>query len=127
MPETNKPQKILLIVDDSSLIIERILIILKEACNVKKIFTATDYIEAVNILQEVKTDIVLLDIHLPGKNGIELLKYIVQHYPETRVIMLSNSISSYYRKLCMSIGAVCCIDKSTEFEMITEVIAAICA
>ena len=125
MPETYKPQKILLIVDDSSLIIERILIILKEACNVKKIFTATDYIEAVNILQEVKTDIVLLDIHLPGKNGIELLKYIVQHYPETRVIMLSNSISSYYRKLCMSIGAVCCIDKSTEFEMITEVIAAL--
>ncbi len=127
MPETNKPQKILLIVDDSSLIIERILIILKEACNVKKIFTATDYIEAVNILQEVKTDIVLLDIHLPGKNGIELLKYIVQHYPKTRVIMLSNSISSYYRKLCINIGAVCCIDKSTEFEMITEVIAAICA
>ena len=125
MPETYKPQKILLIVDDSPLIIERILIILKEAGNVEEIFTATDYVEAVNILQEVKTDIVLLDIHLPGKNGIELLKYIVQHYPKTRVIMLSNSISSYYRKLCMSIGAVCCIDKSTEFEMITEVIAAL--
>ena len=125
MPETYKPQKILLIVDDSPLIIERILIILKEAGNVEEIFTATDYFEAVNILQEVKTDIVLLDIHLPGKNGIELLKYIVQHYPKTRVIMLSNSISSYYRKLCMSIGAVCCIDKSTEFEMITEVIAAL--
>ena len=125
MSETSKPQKILLIVDDSPLIIERILIILKEACNVEKIFTATDYIEAVNILQKVKTDIILLDIHLPGKNGIELLKYIVLHYPKNRVIMLSNSISSYYRKLCMSIGAVCCIDKSTEFEMITEVIAVI--
>lgn len=89
---------------------------------IQKIFTAVDYTEAVEILNEQKTDIVLLDIHLPGKNGIELLKFIVKNYPETKVIMLSNLVSEYYQRLCRKTGAAGFIDKSKEFDLIPKAI-----
>jgi DNA-binding NarL/FixJ family response regulator len=121
MPEPG-PGNALLIVDNSLFIIDRLLSILKEAKAVDKIYTATNYNSAVTILGESKMDIVLLDIGLPDKNGIELLKHIVHHFTETKVIILSNLVSSYYQKLCTDSGAACFIDKSKEFDRIPEVI-----
>ena len=123
MPDTGMPRKILLVVDNSLLIIERLISILKEVKAVEKILTATDYAAAVKILRENKTDIVLLDIQLPGKNGIELLKFIVKTYPAVKVVMLSNLVSEYYQKLCKKIGAADFIDKSKDFDLIPEVVA----
>lgn len=124
MPETG-PAKLLLIVDNSLFIIERLLIILKEAKVVEKIVTAPNFEKAVNILEEMKTDIVLLDIQLPGKNGIELLKYIVKNFPAVNIIILSNLVSEYYQKLCLDLGANCFIDKSKDFDTIPDVIFSI--
>ena len=124
MPECGSG-KALLIIDSSLFIIERLLIILKEVKAVDKIYTATNYNSAVNVLGESKTDIVLLDIQLPDKNGIELLKYIVHHFRETKVIILSNLVSDYYQKLCTDSGAAFFIDKSKEFDRIPEVIFSI--
>lgn len=113
----------LLIVDNSSLIIERLINILCEVKKVKKIFTANDYTGAVHVLSKNKTDIVLLDIQLPGKNGIDLLKFIVKDYPAVKVVMLTNLVSDYYQKLCRKIGAVHFMDKSKDFESIPGVVA----
>ena len=124
MPEAG-PAKLVLIVDNSIFIIERLLIILKEVKGIEKIVTATNYEEAVNILEEMKTDIVLLDIQLPGKNGIELLKYIVKNFPAINIIILSNLVSNYYQKLCLNLGANCFIDKSKDFDSIPDVIFSI--
>lgn len=124
MPEAG-PAKLVLIVDNSIFIIERLLIILKEVKGIEKIVTATNYEEAVNILEEMKMDIVLLDIQLPGKNGIELLKYIVKNFPAVNIIILSNLVSNYYQKLCLNLGANCFIDKSKDFDSIPDVIFSI--
>jgi len=56
---------------------------------VEKIFTATNYTGAIDILHKEGTGMVLIDI-APVKDGIDLLKYIVQHFSQTKVIMLSN-------------------------------------
>ncbi|MEP7254505.1 MAG: response regulator [Ferruginibacter sp.] len=125
MPHTRKPAKVLLIVDNSSLIIERLIVILCEVKIVQKIFTAADYEGAVEILSGNKTNIVLLDIQLPGKNGIELLRFIVKNYPDIKVVMLSNLVSEYYQKLCKKIGAVHFIDKSKDFDHIPGIVTAL--
>lgn len=126
MALTETSEIFLLIVDNSLFIIERLLSILKETTAIEKIFKATDYTEAVTVLQAKKIDIVLLDIQLPGKNGIELLRYTIQHFPETKVVVLSNLISNYYQKLCKEMGAVYFIDKSKDFDMIPKVVLSIC-
>jgi DNA-binding NarL/FixJ family response regulator len=121
----NHSTKTILIVDDSLLIIERLTDALKDHETVKTILTATDYAEAVKILEEKITDIVLLDIQLPGKNGIDLLKFIVKQYPDMKVIMCSNLSSDYYIKLCKEIGAKYFVDKSKDFELIPGILTSI--
>ena len=112
----------LLIVDDSALIIERLIDMFKESPVVKNILTAGNYLEAVEELSENKIDVVLLDIQLQGKNGIELLEFIVEKDPEVKVIMLTNLVSNYYKKLCENKGAVHFIDKSKDFELVPRII-----
>jgi DNA-binding NarL/FixJ family response regulator len=122
MPQAEGSPKILLIIDSSSFIIERLVAMLKEVKVIKKIFTATDYDTALDVLQKTKTDVILLDIQLPDKNGIHLLKHIVYHFPKIKVIVLSNLVSDYYQKLCKKEGACFFIDKSKDFDKIPEVI-----
>ena len=125
MSDTRNLKKTVLIVDNSFLIIDRLIGMLKEAASVEIIFTATNFNEAVDILKINKTDIVLLDIQLPGENGIELLKYIMKTYSEIKVVMLSNQVSKYYQQLCKKEGAVNFIDKSKDFDLIPEIVAAL--
>lgn len=122
MPKPETKEKSLLIVDDSILIIERLSGMLKEVKAVHNLFTADSYNAAVKIITEKKPAIVLLDIQLPGKNGLELLKFIVKEYPGIKVIMISNQVSEYYQRLCKKIGAVGFIDKSKDFDQIPKMV-----
>jgi DNA-binding NarL/FixJ family response regulator len=61
-----------------------------------------------------------MEIQLPVKDGIDLLKYIVFNFPDTKVIVLSNLAGDYYRKLCMTAGAIKFLDKSKDFDEIPE-------
>ena len=123
MSDSGNHKKTVLIVDNSLLIIDRLLGMIKEVASVKRVFAATNFNEAVTILKIKKTNIVLLDIKLPGENGIELLKYIVKTYPGTKVVMLSNLVSKYYQQLCKKEGAVNFIDKSKDFDLIPDIVA----
>jgi DNA-binding NarL/FixJ family response regulator len=122
MPETDKTTKILLIVDSSLFIIERLVSMLKEVQTIKKIFTAINYNSAIEVLNKEKADVVLLEIQLPVKEGIGLLKHIVVHFPETKVIVLSNLAGNYYQKLCTAAGAYRFVDKSKDFDKIPEIL-----
>ncbi len=125
MSESDKPQKNLLIIDSSYFIIERLIGMLKDVQNIKNIFTSTDYNSALDVLNKENPDVVLLDIQLPEKNGIDLLKHIMYHFPQIKVIVLSNLVSKYYQKLCKAEGAFYFIDKSKDFDKIPEVILSI--
>ena len=69
-----------------------------------------------------KADVVLLEIQLPVKEGIGLLKHIVAHFPKTKVIVLSNLVGNYYQKLCAAAGAYRFVDKSKDFDKIPEIL-----
>lgn len=110
--------KSLLIVDDSPIIIERVIESLKDHEAVKKILTASDYDTAIESLNNHIPGYVLLDIQLPGLSGIELLRFIVKEYPHVKVIMFSNLMDDNYIKVCRKIGAKYFIDKSRDFDLI---------
>ena len=112
----------ILVVDDADLVVQRLFQILIEIDCLDSIFNASSYNEAVKIIKENKPDIVLLDIQMPGKNGIELLGFIRKNYPSIITIMLTNRVSDYYRELCKNMGAHYFIDKSSEFENIPGII-----
>ena len=52
--------------------------------------TAPDGDDAITILQQKAFDLVLLDIKMPRVDGFEVLRFIKQRYPNTKVIMLTG-------------------------------------
>ncbi|MCS7202875.1 MAG: chemotaxis response regulator protein-glutamate methylesterase [Thermodesulfovibrio sp.] len=78
-----------LVVDDSAFMRKAISSMLQEDPEIKVIATAKDGVEAVQMVQELKPDIVTLDVEMPRMDGITALKEIMQKYP-VPVIMVSS-------------------------------------
>ena len=67
--------------------------------------------EAMEILPRHKVDLAILDIRLPGVDGIEVLKFITRGYRKTRVIMLTGHSDLKYAMEAREFGARDFIDK----------------
>lgn len=111
-----------LIIDDNPGFVKRMSRLLDEFDNNLSIHSAGNYDEALELLDQNKHDMVLLDINLPGKNGISLLKQLKETGCTSEVIMLSNHSGSYYRKKCKKLGAAHFLDKTAEFDQVSSVI-----
>jgi DNA-binding NarL/FixJ family response regulator len=66
----------------------------------------------------------LLDINLPDKSGIELLRKIKEDYKKTKVFMITNQANDYYKDMCKKLGADNFFDKSIDFNLIPDLISA---
>jgi DNA-binding NarL/FixJ family response regulator len=104
------------------MLIDRILGMLSELDNIKMVIHAANYAESIKMINNIQADIVLLDINLPDKSGIELLKEIKLIYPHLKVIMMTNHATDNYRKLCNHLGADYFFDKSYDFDKIPDAI-----
>ncbi len=121
-----KDKKTVLIVDDSILILERMIPIMEEIENISFVVHAASYQEGVEVLSRLTPDMVLLDINLPDKSGIELLRLIGERHLKTAVLMISNNANIYYRNICKKLGASYFLDKSTDIDLLPSVLSAAC-
>ena len=108
--------------DDSVVIRERLSSMLAELTDVEVIGQAADGIDAVNSVRYLKPDVVILDIRMPGKNGIDVLRELKKFEPTPCVIMLTNYPYPQYRKKCLDMGADYFLDKSADFDGLFTVI-----
>lgn len=117
----------LLIVDDSLVIVARLFNLLSASKNIEGIYYAKAYKEAESFFNRLIPDVLLLDINLSltseGHTGIDLLRYMKRNNYPTKVVVVTNESNSYYRDLCMELGADYFVDKSMEFEYIPGIIA----
>jgi DNA-binding NarL/FixJ family response regulator len=118
-----KKKPVILIVDDNANFVDRMIGLLEEVENTRYIAVASNYDEARRLLAIENPDVVLLDINLPGKNGIEILKLIRQNNSACEVIMLSNHTDDYYRQQCRELGARHFLDKSSDFGLVPQLIS----
>ncbi len=79
----------ILVVDDHTLFREGIVSILNAQPDMHVIAQASDGLEAVVLARSLRPDIVLMDIHMPGTDGIEATRLIKRDVPETYVLMLT--------------------------------------
>ena len=112
-----------LIVDDSLLVVNRLAGMINDLGFVSSIASANSYNEAVTLIDFEKPQVILLDIYLPGKSGLDLLKYVKENHPHIKTIIITNKVSSSYKTLCEVTGSDHFIDKSSEFEMVPEIIS----
>ena len=110
------------IADDSHIVQVRLASLLHELTGVEVVGQAQTASAAIVEIQHLKPDVVLLDIHMPGGSGIEVLRSIKQGLLAPVVIMLTNYPYPAYRQRCMQLGADFFFDKSTEFDLIPAVV-----
>jgi DNA-binding NarL/FixJ family response regulator len=112
----------ILLVDDSTIVRERLKAMLSEVSKVETISQAKDQVEAMELLDKLNPEVVVLDIQMPGGSGIDLLRKLKRRKQPPLAIVLTNLSDSQYRKKCMDAGADFFFDKSSEFERVTAVL-----
>jgi DNA-binding NarL/FixJ family response regulator len=113
---------VILIVDDNMRFVERMITLLDDITSIEYVNIANEYHEACQAIIREKPDLVLLDINLPGKNGIEVLKKVKENDENCKVIMLTNHADEYYKQLCNELGADHFLDKSHDFARVPGII-----
>ncbi|CAA9400608.1 MAG: Two-component transcriptional response regulator, LuxR family [uncultured Nocardioides sp.] len=78
-----------LVVDDHPLFREGLVEVVRGMAGVGRVEEAADGAEAVATSLEMRPDVVVMDLHMPGTNGIEATRQILAELPETRVLVLT--------------------------------------
>ena len=78
----------ILLVDDTYVLRERLSVAMQQRGF--RVETAGNYEEAVDTFSARPTELAVLDLRMPGKSGLELLRSLLNIQPDTRVIMLSG-------------------------------------
>lgn len=80
----------IVLVDDHEVVRLGLKSLLARNAQFKVVAEASNASEALDRVARYKPDVVVMDIRLPGKNGIEATREIVQQHPNTKVIMLTS-------------------------------------
>lgn len=76
--------------------------------------------QAIEVYKQQKFDFVLLDIHLGGISGIDVLKILKQFDPDVKVIIITGSINEHIKGNVMLLGAIDYIQKPIELNVLKE-------
>ncbi|PLX09060.1 MAG: DNA-binding response regulator [Marinilabiliales bacterium] len=106
----------IVLVDDHKMFREGIKSVLSEDKNINVCGEAGTYDEAINTISNKNPDIVLTDITLPGKSGIELCKTISEKFPDVKILMLSMHQSEEFVMNSIKNGASGYLPKETGHE-----------
>lgn len=111
-----------LVVDDSPGIRSRLVSLLREVAGVATA-EASGAEEALEHLRARGADTVVLDLHMPGKNGLEIIRDLKAAEPAPMVIVLTSHPTDHHRRLCLELGADHFFDKAREFGRVVELLA----
>lgn len=111
-----------IIADDHSIVRRGIKEILDESKSIIVLDEAKDGRELINKLMNGKFDVILLDINMPGNNGLEILKDIKKINPQQIVLMVSMYPEEEYAIRAIKFGAAGYLRKDSNPD---EIIAAI--
>jgi len=116
-----------LIADDHAIFREGLKLILQDFPEIEKIDEASNFQEAVDKVWKNNYEIVLLDIAMPGRSGLEVLKEIKNFRPKLPVLMLSTYPEERYAIRAFKGGASGYLTKTTASEELITAIRKICS
>src|SRR5258708_27344998 len=94
-----------LLVDDPSLVRRVFRRMLEDEPDLEVVGEASDGEEAVKIARSLKPNVVVMDCALPGINGLQATRKILQHLPKTLVLMLSMHTEDTWVRQALEAGA----------------------
>ncbi|HSV12493.1 MAG TPA: response regulator transcription factor [Hanamia sp.] len=102
------------IADDHKIFRRGVILSLKTYHNIRFILEAENGEELIKGIEKEQPDIVLMDLKMPVKDGIETTKYLNKHYPKIRILILTMFEDERFVGHLMDSGANGYLLKSTE-------------
>ncbi|HBN95357.1 MAG TPA: DNA-binding response regulator [Firmicutes bacterium] len=94
-----------LIVDDHPLLRQGLSRLLELEGGINVVGQASNGIEALRLMDQLEPDVLLLDINMPGMNGIEVAKTVREKHPHTEVLVLTIHDNQSYVNEMIRVGA----------------------
>jgi DNA-binding NarL/FixJ family response regulator len=108
-----------LLVDDNRLMLEGLQSLL-EANDIEVVGTAADGLESVDLACELEPDVILMDIRMPGCDGLDATRLIKARLPDARIVILTTSTDDDDLFEAIKSGACGYLMKSIDTETLIE-------
>jgi len=115
------PPARILVIDDNPAVVDILVTCLGEEGHTISSALTSD--EGLKLVILSSPDLVLLDVALPGMNGIEVLKRIRAINPASGVIMVTGNTDPQLAREAIELGALTYIDKPFDFDYLKRVVA----
>lgn len=102
-----------ILVDDHKIIRDGIKSLLKEDHEIQVIGEAANGTELIDLIARLEADVVLMDINMPKMDGFETTKYLKEHHPEIKILVLSMLDHENYITKMFGAGALGYLLKNT--------------
>lgn len=112
------------VVEDSPVLRERLAELFAPLERVRTVGYADGADAAIRGVLAARPHAVVLDLNLAQGSGIEVLRALQEQAPDIEVFILTNFANPQYRRVCTRLGARGFFDKSREFELVRDAIAA---
>ena len=113
-----------LIADDHPVVREGVMAMLQSSGEFEIVGLAVDGLEALRLAEELRPDVVLIDVQMPNMDGIEATSHITQRVPATRVVIFSSFDQEEYIYKAIQAGARAYLLKDIELPALLDVIRA---
>lgn len=122
MKASRQKPKLRLIVADDAAFIREIVRTLAQSNGIELVGEAADGFEAIQLAEELRPDLILMDLIMPRKNGIEAAQEIIAKIPEMKIVAFSTA--DHELMVMRALAAGCCnyIVKPFEGHTLLEVI-----
>jgi DNA-binding NarL/FixJ family response regulator len=113
-----------LLVDDHEVVLEGLIRILEKQGGIKIVAVARSAEEALEKITRFPPDVAIVDIQLPGMNGIELIRRIKERHPEIEAITLTVFDDEQFAKQAIKAGAIGYVIKDAAKEELVKAVRA---
>lgn len=117
----------MLLADDHSIVRAGLRRIVEDSEDMEVIAEASDGNEAIRKALEKKPDVAVIDVSMPGADGLEVLLQIKSHHPDMGVIILTMYEEEQYVIRAFESGAMGYITKKSAPEQLTDAIRRVCS
>ena len=112
----------IILVDDHIVLRNGLKLLLESEQNISIVGEASSYSELKTILQQTPTDILLLDLSIPDKHGLEIIKELKDSNVHFKILVFTMHSEEQYIKSAMSAGASGYVEKSAlDTELLTAI------